>query len=182
MRLLLRVRRGQDRRGDDQAAVHERGDGKQSVDFMFTEVGRFADGEPDVLRRRDADELQDAASRRSPTRASAPRRSARKSTRASRRTRRCCAKRSSTGSSRTTSASRCRSTARASSRTSSASSRTAWAATTSSCRNIKQLLAPAPAAAGRRARHAHRAEPRRRRRSTSICSRRSASGRSASRR
>ena len=40
-------------------------------------VGRFADGESDVLRRRDADQLQGAASQRSPTRANAPPRSAR---------------------------------------------------------------------------------------------------------
>ena len=33
---------------------------KQSVDFLFSEVGRVADREPDVLRRRDAAQLQDA--------------------------------------------------------------------------------------------------------------------------
>ena len=181
VRILLRVRRGPHRRGDDQAALHERGNRPAERGLHVRRVGRFADGEPDVLRRRDADELQSSqisARLRARTRRA---RSARKSTRASRRTRRCCAKRSSTGSSRTTSASRCRSTARASSRTSIARSRTAWAATTSSFRTSSSC---SRGIAGGRSARASRSRGRisTSSRSTGICSRRSASGKSASRR
>ena len=60
VRLLLRVRRGQARRGEDQAAVHERRDGAAERRLHVRRVGRLADGAPDVLRRRDAAQLQDA--------------------------------------------------------------------------------------------------------------------------
>ena len=181
VRLLLRVRRGQDRRGVDQAAFHERGDGEAERGLHVQRVGRFAEREPDVLRRRDAAELQDASSRRWPTRRKGSR-ARQAGQRQSDDERDAAARRSDRlDGGRTTSASPCRSTARASSRTSIACSRTAWAATTSSCRGSR-CCSPGTTAPRRRACHAHRDRISTSRRSTSICTRRSASGRSASRR
>ena len=85
LHLLLRVRRGQDRRHRErqEAEVHERGDRAPERGLHAQGGGRQQGGAPHLLRRRDAAQLPGAEERRSPTRGSAAPSSARKSTSAS---------------------------------------------------------------------------------------------------
>ena len=71
LHVLLRVRRGQDRRHRERQAaeVHERGDGARERRVHAAGVGRQQGRAHHVLRRRDADELPGAQVDRSPTRA-----------------------------------------------------------------------------------------------------------------
>ncbi len=134
LHLLLRVRRGQDRRHRErqEAEVHDRGDGaRQSVDFMLKESGDNQVRPPHVLRRRDADELPGAeADHRLRAAAGGGGRQGGRLQPDDQRDA-AASRRSSSSSSRTTSASPSRSTVRRRCRTSSASSTTAPAATTS---------------------------------------------------
>ena len=164
-----------------QAAVHERGDRPAERRLHVRRGRRFADGESDVLRRRDADELQGSqisARVRARTRRRARQgcqlephderdAAARRGHRLDRRERR-----RRHGVDRR----RARAAGQVSHR-----SRTAWAATTSSFRTSSNCSRGI--GAGRLAR-ASRSPDRisTSSRSTSICSRRSASGKSASRR
>ena len=76
LHVLLRVRRGQDRRHRERQAaeVHERGDGaRRASTSCCSEAGDNTTRAHHVLRRRDADELPGAEVARSPTRGGAPR-------------------------------------------------------------------------------------------------------------
>ena len=152
LHLLLRVRRGQDRRHRErqEAEVHERGDRAPERGVHAQGVGRQQGRAHHVLRRRDAAQLPGAEADdrlRAPARrrAGQGRRLQPHDQRA-----RCSSRRSSSSSPRTRSASRSRSTARARCRTSSASSTTAPAATTSSRRRSRSCSSGI--AAGRSAR------------------------------